>query len=256
MSGVTVERIQKVGSQDLVSGVAFPGFGTSGSTACVGNDARLSDARTAVAHAASHNAGGGDALAIDAAAGTGSLRTLGTTATSACAGNDARVVGAVQTTRTISAGSGLSGGGDLSDNRTLAVSGLTSAHGANAVEALASPVATAAVQEVVVPFQTLSTTGSVGFVTDRKYEIVNLDARKITATGGAADTLQIAVGGVSILPSGTAFALDTKAADTFLMITLDTTKLIVASGATITFTGTAGTTDSAVRGWIRLAPVA
>lgn len=43
------------------------------------------------AHAASHNAGGSDALAIDAVAGTGSLRTLGTSATSACAGNDARL---------------------------------------------------------------------------------------------------------------------------------------------------------------------
>ena len=30
-------------------------------------------------------------MSIDAAAGTGSLRTLGTTATSACAGNDARL---------------------------------------------------------------------------------------------------------------------------------------------------------------------
>lgn len=43
-----------------------------------------------VAHASTHNAGGSDALAIDAAAGTGSLRTLGTTATKAAAGNDAR----------------------------------------------------------------------------------------------------------------------------------------------------------------------
>jgi hypothetical protein len=144
----------------------------------------------------------------------------------------------------------------LSANRTLAVSGLTSAHGANAVESLASPVATAGVQEVVIPFQTLSTTGSVGFVADRKYEIVNLDARKLTATGGAADTLQIAVGGVSILPSGTAFSLENKTENSFLMITLDTTKLIIASGATVNFTGTAGTTDSAVRGWLRLAPVA
>lgn len=41
-------------------------------------------------HASSHNAGGGDALAIDAAAGTGSLRTLGTGATTAAAGNDNR----------------------------------------------------------------------------------------------------------------------------------------------------------------------
>jgi hypothetical protein len=43
------------------------------------------------AHAARHNAGGSDAMAIDAVAGTGSLRTLGTSATSACAGNDSRL---------------------------------------------------------------------------------------------------------------------------------------------------------------------
>jgi hypothetical protein len=30
--------------------VSFPGFGTTGSTACVGNDARLSDSRTPVEH--------------------------------------------------------------------------------------------------------------------------------------------------------------------------------------------------------------
>jgi hypothetical protein len=42
-------------------------------------------------HAARHNAGGADAMAIDAVAATGSLRTLGTSATSACAGNDTRL---------------------------------------------------------------------------------------------------------------------------------------------------------------------
>jgi hypothetical protein len=42
---------------------------------------------TPTAHASTHNAGGSDALSIDAVAGTGSLRTLGTTATSAAAGN-------------------------------------------------------------------------------------------------------------------------------------------------------------------------
>ena len=65
--------------------------GTTNVTVCIGNDSRLSDSRTPTAHASSHNAGGADALAIDAAAGTGSLRTLGTAATAACAGNDARL---------------------------------------------------------------------------------------------------------------------------------------------------------------------
>ena len=43
------------------------------------------------AHATRHQPGGADALAVDAAAATGSLRTLGTSATSACAGNDSRL---------------------------------------------------------------------------------------------------------------------------------------------------------------------
>lgn len=42
-------------------------------------------------HASSHQPGGGDAMTVDAAAATGSLRTIGTSATSACAGNDARL---------------------------------------------------------------------------------------------------------------------------------------------------------------------
>ena len=43
------------------------------------------------AHATTHNSGGSDALAADAAAGTPSLRSLGTTSTTAAAGNDARL---------------------------------------------------------------------------------------------------------------------------------------------------------------------
>jgi hypothetical protein len=43
------------------------------------------------AHKTSHEPGGADALTVDAAAATGSLRTLGTSSTSACAGNDSRL---------------------------------------------------------------------------------------------------------------------------------------------------------------------
>lgn len=51
----------------------------------------LADPQTPTSHASSHNAGGADGLAIDAAAATGSLRTLGTGAQQAVAGNDARL---------------------------------------------------------------------------------------------------------------------------------------------------------------------
>lgn len=51
----------------------------------------LADPQNPTAHATSHDAGGTDAMAIDAAAATGSLRTLGTGAAQACAGNDSRL---------------------------------------------------------------------------------------------------------------------------------------------------------------------
>ena len=163
-------------------------YGTSSTTACVGNDSRLSNARTPTAHASTHGVAGGDPITIaesqvtnlvtDLAskvpntrsvisgtglAGGGDLttdRTLtvlyGTTSTTACVGNDSRLTDSrpptahasthaaagsdpltlsqsqitnlttdlaskVPTSRTITAGTGLSGGGDLTVNRTLAV---------------------------------------------------------------------------------------------------------------------------------------
>jgi hypothetical protein len=62
------------------------------------------------AHAASHNAGGSDAMAIDSAAATGSLRTLGSASTQACAGNDSRL--SDSRTPTAHAASHKSGGSD------------------------------------------------------------------------------------------------------------------------------------------------
>lgn len=54
--------------------------------------------------------------------GDAATKDTGTTAGTVAAGNDSRITGAVQTTRTVSAGTGLTGGGDLSANRTLAIS--------------------------------------------------------------------------------------------------------------------------------------
>lgn len=42
-----------------------PSLGTTGATACAGNDARLSDARTPTTHAVSHKSGGGDSIALN-----------------------------------------------------------------------------------------------------------------------------------------------------------------------------------------------
>lgn len=54
--------------------------------------------------------------------GDAATKNTGTAAGTVAAGDDSRITGAVQTTRTITAGTGLTGGGDLSANRTLAVS--------------------------------------------------------------------------------------------------------------------------------------
>ena len=54
--------------------------------------------------------------------GDAATKNTGTTTGTVAAGDDSRITGAVQTSRTISAGTGLTGGGDLSANRTLAVS--------------------------------------------------------------------------------------------------------------------------------------
>lgn len=108
---------------DLVSGTntgdqTLPTWSTiSGKPAVVAAGATQADARTAIG------------------AGTSSLE-VGTTAGTAAEGNDPRIVAAVPNTRTITAGTGLTGGGDLSADRTLTVaygtSGTTAAAGNDA----------------------------------------------------------------------------------------------------------------------------
>ena len=109
--------------------------GSTSTTVCVGNDSRLSNARTPTSHASSHNAGGGDALAIDAVAGTGSLRTLGTAATAACAGNDSRL--SDSRTPTAHASSHNAGGGDALAIDSVAETGSLRTLGTSATSACA-----------------------------------------------------------------------------------------------------------------------
>jgi len=87
-------------------------FGSSNSTACIGDDLRLSDARTALAHAATHAAAGSDPITLAQSQVTGLVASLA-----------AKALGAT----TMTAGTGLTGGGDLSANRTFTVAyGVTS----------------------------------------------------------------------------------------------------------------------------------
>ena len=81
-------------------------YGTSSTSACVGNDARLSNARTPSTHASSHGAAGSDAITIAQSQVTNLTTDLA-----------ARALGAT----TMTAGTGLTGGGDLSTNRSFAV---------------------------------------------------------------------------------------------------------------------------------------
>lgn len=62
-------------------------LGTGAAQACAGNDSRLSDTRTPIAHHTTHEPGGSDPMAADAVATTASLRTVGVGSLQAMAGN-------------------------------------------------------------------------------------------------------------------------------------------------------------------------
>lgn len=115
-------------------------YGTSSTTACVGNDARLTNARTPDVHASTHTAAGSDPLTLSQAQITNLTSDLNlkasTThaATHATGGTDVLTLGQAQITgltaslaakalgaTTMTAGTGLTGGGDLSANRSFSV---------------------------------------------------------------------------------------------------------------------------------------
>jgi hypothetical protein len=121
-----------LGGTITTSGTIDVNFGSAGNTVCEGNDARLSDARTPTTH--SHVAGDigsitGPALLGRQAATTGTAEaiTLGSGLT--IDGSKQLTISAsyAQQSVTMTAGTGLTGGGDLSANRTFAVSYGTSA---------------------------------------------------------------------------------------------------------------------------------
>jgi hypothetical protein len=78
------------------------------------DDARLTDARTPT----SHNHAGAD---INSGTVAYARLPIGTAASTVAAGDDSRITGAVQTSRTVTGTGALTGGGDLSANRTLDV---------------------------------------------------------------------------------------------------------------------------------------
>lgn len=108
-TGLTGGTVTTTGT--IAVDLATSGGGTS-TQAVRATDSRLSDARTPTAHAASHAAAGSDPLTLSQSQVTSLVSDL---------------AGKVPTTRTLTAGTGLTGGGDLSANRTFTVSYGTSA---------------------------------------------------------------------------------------------------------------------------------
>lgn len=84
--GTNDPRVPLQGENDALQGTN--GTPSASNPFLTDTDPRNTNARTPTSHAASHQ-GGSDALAVDAAAGTGSFRTLGTGALQAAAGNHA-----------------------------------------------------------------------------------------------------------------------------------------------------------------------
>lgn len=107
-------------------------FGTSANTFCSGNDPRLSDTRNTTNSLTVNNAGAGTASPFTFNGGTAqtlSYNSIGAPSISGAnatgtwnisiSGNAATVTSGVYTSRSLTAGSGLAGGGDLSLNRTF-----------------------------------------------------------------------------------------------------------------------------------------
>lgn len=105
------DEIVVTGLSGVLADPQPPIIGATATTAVAGNDPRLTNARAPTAHAATHQPGGTDAMAVDAIAATGSLRTLGVGAQQAASGTDARFTDA--RTPTAHAATHKSGGSDL-----------------------------------------------------------------------------------------------------------------------------------------------
>ena len=115
------------GGTITTSGTLAVSYGTTAGTACEGNDSRLSDARTPTSH--SHVAADigsvlGPGLVGRSAASTGTCERIGLGSGLTIDGSKNLALSTTPAAQTIQmiAGTGLTGGGDLSANRSFAVS--------------------------------------------------------------------------------------------------------------------------------------
>ncbi len=174
------------------------------------------------AHATQHQPGGADAMAVDAAAATGSLRTLGSGAAQACAGNDSRL--SDSRTPTAHATTHKSGGSDPikldefaapTDITTLNAS--ASAHGllpklANSVlkflrdDGTWQPLSNSNV-DLTGQNASIATTNIVGSTSlAGMYRVTAY--LKVTTAGAAADTLSITIGWIDGVGLSNAIMMD------------------------------------------------
>lgn len=139
------------------------------------NDSRLSDSRTPLSHAASHSSGGGDPITpASIGAATSAQGALADTA--------------VQPSRQVNSGTGLTGGGDLSANRTLSLDSSTIASLALADTALQPGDANS------IPFTVVNSTQSLGLA---------MSNRELQLNSGSDFTLTIPLNSSEAFPLGT-----------------------------------------------------
>lgn len=123
-------------------------FGSGATVACVGNDARLSDARTPTAHKTSHATGGGDALTaadIGAAASshTQAVTTVTFSATDKLAGRSSAGSGAGEEITCTAAGRALLDDASAADQRTTLGLGTAATQSVEAIRQITQNAKTA-----------------------------------------------------------------------------------------------------------------
>lgn len=100
-------------------------FGSTGTTVCVGNDARLSDSRTPTVHAASHGSGGSDPITIAQSQVTGLTTALAAKVVGPASSTDNAVVRYDGTTGVLVQNSGVT----IADDGSMTVGGALTAAG-------------------------------------------------------------------------------------------------------------------------------
>lgn len=145
------------------------------------NTAWVTMTAAVAAHATTHQPGGGDAMAVDAAAATGSLRTIGTGALQACAGNDARLSDA--RTPTAHASTHKGDGADAIAVATTSVAGLESAADKTKLDGIATGATNTPLSSTA-PVNVTKSAASAGVATEASRQDHKHDVT--TAAAGAA----------------------------------------------------------------------